>query len=55
MTALLLFGAIVFLAFVVPAISYVIRLIIRRPLTPRQIEQDELLRQRRQDARYFWR
>ena len=55
MTALLLFGAVVVLMFVVPAVGVALRWIIRRPLTPRQIEQDEMLRERRRDARYFWR
>jgi hypothetical protein len=45
MSALLLFGAVVVLMLVVPAIGVALRWIIRRPLTPRQIEQDEMLRE----------
>jgi hypothetical protein len=55
MTTLLIIGAIAIIAVGVPAFGYVIGLIIRRPLTPEQEKQDELVRERRRDARYFWR
>jgi hypothetical protein len=55
MRTVLIFGAIAILAVGVPVFGYVIRLIIRRPLTPEQEEQNKLLLERRRDARYFWR
>jgi len=55
MKTLLIIGAIAITAVGVPAFGYVIRWIIGRPLTPEQDKQEELLRERRRDARYFWR
>jgi hypothetical protein len=55
MYALLIIGTIAIVAVELPAFGYVIRLMTRRPLTPEREEQDELLRERRRDARYFWR
>jgi len=55
MFALLLIGAVLTLCIGVPAVAFIVRWIIRRPLTPKQLEQDELVRARRRDALYFWR
>ena len=55
MKALLIIGAIAIIGVALPAVGYVIRLIIRRPVTPEEEQQDELLRERQRDARYFWR
>ena len=55
MKTLLIIGAVVMFGIGVPAFGYLIRKIIRRPLTPEQERQEELLLERRRDARYFWR
>ena len=55
MRTLLIVGAIVIVVVGIPALGYVIRWMIRRPLTPEQEEREELVRERRRDARYFWR
>jgi hypothetical protein len=55
MFALLLVGAALTISVGVPALGYGIRWIIRRPLSPKQLEQEELYRELRRDARYFWR
>jgi hypothetical protein len=55
MRTLLIVGAIVIVVVGIPALGYVIRWMIRRPLTPEQQEREELVRERRRDARYFWR
>jgi hypothetical protein len=55
MFAVLLVGAALTIFVGLPALAYFIRRAIRRPLTPRQLVQEELYRERRRDALYFWR
>lgn len=55
MNALWIFGAVILVTVVLPAIGFMIRALVRRPLTPEQVEQDRLLEERRRDGRYFWR
>ena len=55
MKALWILGAVAFVTVGVPALAYLIRRIIRRPLTPEQLESESLFVERRRDARYFWR
>ena len=55
MKAFWILGVVVLFTIVLPALGYLIRAIIRRPLTPEQIEADRLADQYRQNGRYFWR
>jgi hypothetical protein len=55
MKALWILGAVVLVTVVLPALGYMIRALIRRPLTPEQMERERLFQERRRDARYFWR
>ena len=55
MRALLILGAVIVVTIGLPALAYLIRAMIRRPLTPKQIEQDRMLEEGRRDGRYFWR
>ena len=55
MRALLILGAVIVVTVGLPALGYMIRAIIRRPLTARQVEHDRIFEERRRDARYFWR
>ena len=48
-------GAVVVVTVGLPALRLMARAIIRRLLTPEQLERDRLLDERRRDARYFWR
>jgi hypothetical protein len=54
MKALWILGAVVVVTVGLPALGYMIRRIIGRPLTPEQLERDALLEERRQNARYLW-
>jgi hypothetical protein len=53
--ALWIFGAVVLVTVVVPALGLLIRRLIRRPLKPEQLEAEQLFEECRRDARYFWR
>jgi hypothetical protein len=55
MKALWILGAVVLVTVGLPALGHIIRTIIRRPLTPEQIESDRLVQERRRDGLYFWR
>ncbi|MFO1157239.1 MAG: hypothetical protein U1E60_00210 [Reyranellaceae bacterium] len=55
MKALWILGAVIVVTVGIPALGYLIRAILRRPLTPEQVERDEAVAERRRDARYFWR
>ena len=55
MKALLILGAVVVVTVVLPALGYMIRAVVRRPLSPEQTESERLFRERRREARYFWR
>lgn len=55
MKALWILGAVVVVTIGVPALGYLIRSILRRPLSPEQVERDRLLEESRRDGRYFWR
>jgi hypothetical protein len=54
MKALWILGAVVVVTVGLPALGYMIRRIIGRPLTPEQLERDALLEERRRNARYLW-
>jgi len=53
--ALWVLGGVVLVTVVLPALGHIIRAIIRRPLTPEQIESDRLAEEWRRNGRYFWR
>lgn len=55
MKALWILGAVVVVTIGVPALGLLIRAVLRRPLSPEQLERESLLEERRRDARYFWR
>jgi hypothetical protein len=55
MKALWILGAVVLVTVGLPALGHIIRAIVRRPLTPEQIESDRLVQERRRDGLYFWR
>ena len=55
MKALWIFGAVVLVTVALPALGYLILRLVRRPLTPKQQETEALFKERRRDARYFWR
>jgi hypothetical protein len=55
MRALLILGAVVVVTVGLPALEYLVRALLRRPLSPEQAERDRLLEESRRDGRYFWR
>ena len=55
MKAFWILGIVVLFTIVLPALGLLIRAIIRRPLTPEQVEADRLANEYRQNGRYFWR
>lgn len=55
MKALWILGTVVLVTIGVPALGYLIRSILHRPLSSEQVERDKLLEESRRNARYFWR
>jgi hypothetical protein len=55
MYSLLVVGAVLIIFVGMPALVWIIRLILRRPLSPDQAALEERLRERRRDTTYFWR
>jgi hypothetical protein len=55
MRALLILAAVVAVTVVLPLLGVAIRAMLRRPLTPEQVEREKMVEERRRDARYFWR
>lgn len=55
MRALLILAAVVTVMVGLPLLAVGIRRLLRRPLSPDQVELDHKLDENRRDGRYFWR
>jgi hypothetical protein len=55
MRALLILAAVVTVMVGLPLLGIAVRKLLRRPLSPEQVELDKRLDENRRDGRYFWR